>query len=327
MRELSEKEKHKLECMMLFDGYTEYETDFFESEEYKKLRIAMLDGFPLIKDKRLNFKFCDKRELLRAGRYVVDKHCGGIDLKVPYTNGDDLETQLISRFGEKPSIENYDEILQYIKNNIELVRVTDLPLLLNVSKNRNAYVSATWFYSFDDLDKSFFEKIPNCVHSINLSGPCDELAKTIYVHEMYHALLNRHKGSIKNLLDREFLSIFMEKVAAYDLDSLSNFLELKNLSRLLAIKMNILDKTYDEYKGINTNEDIIGYEMYIISGLLATDLFNTYLKGSNRLRHEIDNSINEVLMGNGVIEDVLSKYEVSLEKGSKIMRKQIKHFS
>ncbi len=286
----------------------------------------MLDNLPVLNDERLKFKFCDKSEVLSAGRYVLDKHCDGIDLKIPYTNGDDLETQIISRFGEKPSVESYDEIIEYIKNNIELVRVTDIPLYLDSYKERNGSTTTTCFYSSKDLEESFFEKLPVCTHRISIFGPCDEFAKTTYVHEMYHALLNRNKGSLRNLLNKEFLSIFMEKVAAYDLDNSGNLFELRNLYRLLSIKENIIEKTREEFNTRNA-ESITKNESYIISGLLATDLFNTYLRGSNKLKKEIDLSINEVLMGNGVIEDVIDKYEVTLEKGSKIMKKQIKHFS
>ena len=323
---LTDKEKKKLKTIMAVYGYSEYETNFFKTDEYKRLRIDMLDNLPVLNDKRLKFKFCDKSEVLSAGRYVLDKHCDGIDLKIPYTNGDDLETQIISRFGEKPSVESYDEIIEYIKNNIELVRVTDIPLYLDSCKGRNGITTTTWFYSSKDLEESFFEKLPVCTHRISVCGPCDELAKTIYVHEMYHALLNRHKGSVNNLLNSEFLPIFMEKVAAYDLDGSGNLLELRNLYRLLSIKENIIEKTHDEFNDQNA-EGIITCEGYIITGLLATDLFNIYMRGSNRLRKEIDSSINEVLMGNGVIEDVIDKYEVTLEKGSKIMKKQLKHFS
>ena len=38
------------------------------------------------------------------------------------------------------------------------------------------------------------KKIPYSVSKIFISGKCNELAKTIYVHEMMHALTNRNKG-------------------------------------------------------------------------------------------------------------------------------------
>ncbi len=323
---LKETEKETLNTLMSIYGYNEYKSSFFETNEYKKLRIAMLDNLPILNDQRLIFRFCDKSELLKAGKYIIDKHCNGIDLKIPYTSDDDLKTQLVCRFGENPSEEKYDEMVDYIKNNITLLKVTDLPIYLDTYSERDSSVSTAWFYSNDDVEEKFFKKIPVCISVIKIFGPCDECAKVMYVHEMYHALLDRNKGIANNLLYNEFIPIFMEKVAAYDLDNSGNLLELWNLKRLLSIKMCILDKEYEDFREKNAM-DIIEDETYIISGLLATGLFNIYIKGSDKLKREIDLSINEVLVGNKNIEAIIDKYEITLEKCFKIMEQQIKHFS
>ena len=56
----------------------------------------------------------------------------------------------------------------------------------------------------------------------------------VYVHEMTHALVNRNKGIVKNMLLNEMLPMFMEKVASYDLNN--ELLDKVILNRLLSTK-------------------------------------------------------------------------------------------
>lgn len=150
------------------------------------------------------------------------------------------------------------------------------------------------------------------------------MLKTAYVHEMYHALLYRHKGSIENILNREFLSIFMELVASYDIDSSGTLLDLNLIYRFINNKWDILNKERNEFSSEKDIESIISRRTYILSTLEALALFSTYNSGSKRLKEEIDRSINQVLMGDGVIEDVINKYEATPEKGFIKAKKHIR---
>jgi len=323
---LTANENHKLKIEMLFHKYENFQTDFFESLEYQKLRELMLNNLLTKKDKRLRYLFCDKQELLGAGKYVIDKHMDNIDLRVPYTNGDDLSTQLIARFGPFIKEDQYYQVIDYIKNHVALMKVTDVPLNIDVSKNKNGHVLSTWFYNSKDLNDEFFEKIPICTNQISVYGSCDDMAKTIYVHEMTHALIHRYKGNILNLLYSEALPIFMERVAAMDLDNSGELLLLTKLRRLLNVKQNIIDKIDQDYNEENSFDTIID-ETYIASCLMATSLFETYEKGSLDLKKQIDNHVNDILMGKAILEDVFDHYEASLENGAKIMSKQVKKLS
>lgn len=324
--ELTENEKKGLRTRLLVNGVKHYETDFFNTDSYDRLRTEMSHALPLIHDKRLKFAFCDKNDILSAGKYVIDKHFGGIDIRVPYANGDDLESQLVKRFGDKPKPEQYDEIIDYINTHLELPKVTDIPLHLNTGKSRNAQSVITWFYTYKIMEESFYKKLPICTKEINISGNCDENSKLMYVHEMSHALLNKNKGSYSMAFNKEALSIFMEKVAALDLDESGKLLELKTLFRLLQIKHNILNKElleFREEKPLSVFDD----KTYIYSALNATALFDIYKKGSKKTKREIDDAIGNVIMGNSTIEDIFDHYEATLDKGSKIMQRQIRKYS
>ena len=175
------------------------------------------------------------------------------------------------------------------------------------------------------MKEEFYKKLPNCVRQIVLKGDCDIDTQTIYVHEMSHALINRHKGNIINLLNNEAFSIFMEKVAALDLEPSGEFLDFKILKRILQIKRCLLEKELLECKK-DDFEKLIREEAYILSALNATALFDTYLKGKAKLRKEIDNALGDVISGDEILENVFDYYEATPEKGAKIMQKQIKKY-
>jgi len=285
----------------------------------------MLEYLPKREAKCLNFKLLPKSLMLQSGKYIVDKHFGKIDLRVPYTNGDELKSQIVAIFGCNPKPEEYDSIIDYIKNQLELVKVTDIPVFLNTNEMKNGYTGTTWFYGNNIMEEDYYRKLPVCVKEISIEGNCDEESQCIYVHEMMHALSNRHKGSIKNLLNDEVLSIFMEKIAAYDLDQSRTLLDKKNLRRILQIKHNILDREILEFRDERFSV-VLSSKTYILSALRASALFDIYLKGSQKVQNEIDKAVANVITGNDVLEDMLDHYGASLEKGTKVLRRQIKEY-
>lgn len=321
---INEEESKRLKTIMLTSGSSSCETDYFNSNSYNILRQTMHEKLPK-RNYELNIPLCSKSKVINAGRYVIDKHFGNLDLRVRFADGDDMESQLYAIFGPNPTPDKYEDIIRYINNHISLLKVTDVPVYLNCSHEANGYVRSTYFYNPNDMEEEYFKILPDCVSEIGLEGPCNENTKCMYVHEMAHALINRHKGSIQNLLNDEVFSIFMEKVAADDLDSEGKLLDFKIINRLLQIKQNILDNEvleYNEKNFLGALQD----KKYIISTLHATALFNTYSKSSKKVKKEIDTSLGKVICGEDTLESVLDRYEASLDRGTRIMNRQIKEY-
>ena len=57
---------------------------------------------------------------------------------------------------------------------------------------------------------------------------------------------------------------------------------------------------------------------------MASALFNVYLHSSNKGKKQIDDEINKVLMGTQKLEDIFDKYEITPERGTNIIKRQIK---
>lgn len=323
--QIDEDEKKDIKTFMLIDGYKTYETDYFNSNSYKSLRNIMLECLPYGDMGRFHFDYISKSEVISSGKYVIDKHFCNLDLRVRYSRDDDMKSRLMALFGSNPKPDKYEEIINYVNNQIDLVRVTDIPVYLNCNNNTNGYVATSYFYGTRDMEEEYFRNLPNCVREIGLEGNCTEDTKCVYVHEMAHALIDRYKGNINNLLNNEAFSIFMEKVAAKDLDESGELLGLKHLYRILQTKHNVLEKEMIEFNEGNLKNLIVN-QKYIISTLHATALFHTYSKGSIKLKNEIDFSLGKVIMGEDILEDVLKRYEATLDKGSRIMKRQIKKY-
>jgi len=322
---ITDDEILSLKTQMLVGGYKDNKTTYFESPSYKKLRETMLDHLDKGNLKRFSFTFLPKSEILSSGRFVIDKHFSKFDLRVPFANGDDLETQLVARFGEYPKKEQYDDIIDYINTHVDLVRVTDIPLYLHTHTDQNGYETETWFYGNKIMEESYFKRLQPCVREIAVEGNCDENSRCIYVHEISHALINRHKKTIRNILNKEAFPIFMERVAAKDLESEEDFLNLKIFLRILQTKNHVLERELYQFKEEKFS-DIVMSETYILSTLHATALFDTYIKGSQKQRNAIDDALGEVITGKAVLEDVFDYYDATLDRGSKIMQRQIKTY-
>jgi len=318
---MTENEKLILDAKMIKGGYKTYESNYFDTESYRKFKHTILDHLPNDIIKKSTFTLYPKSQILQDGKYVIEKHFGDLDLKVPYTDGDDLYSSVVAKFGKDPQPEQYDNIIKYINNQIKLIKVTDIPVYLNRYDIRGGRAMFDYISNLNE----FHKQMPMFLKEIQLDGDCDDLTAPFYVHEMSHALINRHKGTIKNLLNDEVFSIFMEKLAALDIDPGGYLLEVINLNRILNNKIAVIYKELNGFNEINFSQTIDA-KTYLLSSLYATALFDLYLNGSDKLRNDIDIDLGDVISGRGVLEDVLDYYEATPEKGAKIMKKQIKKY-
>lgn len=119
-----------------------------------------------------------------------------------------------------------------------------------------------------DIRKIYYEYI-------ELGKRLNLLSVPIYAHEIVHMEVDQNIGGVEDLLNREVLSIFLEKVAALNVDSTGKLLKLCERIRFKDLV------TY--YRVLMLPEKIVGMEkiidslMYIKSTLIAEKLFDMYL--------------------------------------------------
>ncbi len=140
--------------------------------------------------------------------------------------------------------------------------------------------------------------------SIELGTKIDYLSVITHVHEVIHGLLERNKGSVKNYLNTELLSNFMEKAAALSMGE--DWLKLAISNRLFDLE----EKKNKIEFGSLTLDEIESYQ-YLYSGFLAEFLFDIYQKGSLFLQKQIIREISKILKGDLILEDFLESKEIS----------------
>ncbi len=315
----------KTQKSIMFDfqlfGTKRYSSSYFNSSDYKDLRNTLFDTFPNSEPDVFNrLELYTTNDVLKYGRSFILKNIGTSSIKIPFNNNEELDSKL-NKFFINPTSDDYDDMVNFLNKHYKVVNVYNLPVKFDISdRNANGCAKYDWFSS--DYPPEFYTNLLPIYYEIGLEGRCNKLMFDAYVHEMYHALVNTRKDSIENILDKEVLPIFAEKVSA---DSL-NIFDIENLYRLLCTKGSILNVIHDEYINKTSYGTIIEYG-YILSALLSTDLFNIYYNSSDSVKVEIMGSINDIFKSKHTLEDVLKKYYVSPYNGSKIVKEYAKKYT
>lgn len=301
--------------IMAFYGYTECENAFFDTKAYEQLLLTMTKN----RQPRIyNFGLIPRStKLIRstANQFITSK-TQGINTKIPYLdNPERVIYDFISEYGEIDETK-YEQVLNYLKKYIQKKEITSLPINWRLDDHRNGCANIIDEY-FDSLD--FVSRFPVISRGIKLINQNDDIGITVLAHEMTHALVDRNKGIINNMLNDEVLSIYMELVAACEIDPSGNLLNIVKTLRLQNLKNDLLHKNINNYNGyLNEGDD------YIISTLLAFNLFEKYHNSSEKERKCITKEINKTLSGERRLEDTLQKLEVTEEQGSKIVKENVK---
>ena len=155
------------------------------------------------------------------------------------------------------------------------------------------------------------KEMPIYMESIYLGDKYDKLSIGTYMHEITHALLDRHKGVVENYYNDEFLSIFMEKVSVDQIDTSSNnfLVKCSEVYRLANVKK-LLGKV-DMYKESSPNyKDSL---KYIQSSLYAGILFDKYSKATDVQKKAVLDQIKLVLNGKIKLNDFIKNQQLTIE--------------
>ena len=136
----------------------------------------------------------------------------------------------------------------------------------------------------------------------------------IYGHEIAHTQAESVPGYTKNLVNREVLSIFIEKVFATDLDPSGKLLETVERGRMLSdaisfyemhLGKNISDSSFKSYQQANDAAHFLG-------DLLGTKLFDMYQNEPNEKKKQYFKDIQAIFDGKMDVESMLDARKVTI---------------
>lgn len=162
---------------------------------------------------------------------------------------------------------------------------------------------------------------------IELNSEITECTSATYVHEITHTQLDSVKGSIRNYYNAEVLSMFNELFHYMVLGGEERLLRLNDSRRICELNLILEDLT--EYKNGTSKKDrdnLLEDSKYAVSIIKAYNLFITFFYANENIRNEILDDIQCIFDGYLTLEEMLAKYEVTLES-SQDEKRLLKYFN
>ncbi len=204
----------------------------------------------------------------------------------------------------------------------ELIKLyNESGLLISPFKVPIRYVNKPYQYgtiSFqvpDVIEEDLLNHLKLFVRWIELSKETTTFSPVSYLHELMHLELTRIKGSVTNYFHSELLSIFIELVYAYENNEngiLFRQVLLNRLNYFLYEFDNLFKYYYEKEEGIDEYQAAISSK-YLVSILMALNLFDLYTHSNNSIKKEIINKIQQVLDGTKQLEDILNELDISYD--------------
>ena len=150
---------------------------------------------------------------------------------------------------------------------------------------------------------------------VEIGDELNDLSIATFAHEVAHTSQEKNIGYTEDLLNKEIISIFIEKLVAQELDPSGNLLALSERTRFLDLFNRFSQMYKDTTQTIN--EEKIDNLIYIKSILMAEKLFDKYQR-EPKLRDGIISDIQKVFDGKIKVEELLSRRNITLENSQNL---------
>ncbi|MCR4580961.1 MAG: hypothetical protein K5666_00415, partial [Bacilli bacterium] len=146
---------------------------------------------------------------------------------------------------------------------------------------------------------------------INLGEQLTQLSSATLIHEIAHSQQEKNIGYAEDYLNKEIISIFLEKVAALEMDPTGELLRVSELTRF----NDILDRYYSLSlkMGNISNENDASNLLYIKSTFYAEKLFDMYLnERKQKNKDKYFYQIQDVFDGKITVEELIRSRNITL---------------
>ncbi len=158
---------------------------------------------------------------------------------------------------------------------------------------------------------------------ISLGENLTDLSIATHVHEVAHTQTESIPGYAENYENKEVISIFLEKLAALELDSTGELLRMSERMRYRYL-LDMINKVkyaprYRQMGVTITEEDLINDSSYIKATLIATKLFDIYQNTrKQKERDRMLKGIQQIFDGQITVEQFLISYNITIAQARDI---------
>ncbi|MBR3198724.1 MAG: hypothetical protein IKG27_01770 [Bacilli bacterium] len=317
----NEHTKNIIKKELAIGGFKKFDYPFLNTREYERLLIDMTKSKKTrCRNARLNSETMS--EINKKGKLFISTVTEDINTKIPYLNtkDDSLEIHFLEKNEENTiNDNNYIDFMNFVLKKSKKTDIIKIPIEYFGKKGKNGW-SVTYLPYRESIDLNILGEAPYISMGIGMENQGDELSFSVLVHEYTHTLINRHKGIVENYANDELLSIFMELLSAHEQDQDGRLLNAALISRLEAIRKNIIKLNLEKQDGYLPDIKAV----YINSTIYAIDLLDMYIRTSIKGKKAILNEIKKTLVGERTLEETLIKLDASEERGSQIIRTKVK---
>ncbi len=298
-------------------GYKKVENPFVNSYEYMEALEMLSDmEFPDINNQKIPKK--DKKYVLNMTEQIMkEQFLEGVDTDVPYIAK--TRKEIIIGVMEKLNSQYYiteEDLEEFLKLQEELVdQISAFKIPVEDIPNRSFDVGIIERGFPCVADEEYLKRVPKSASVVRLGGNYNVLSIGMYGHEIVHLLLEKHRGSVENVLNQEVLSIFMEKAITDQVDTTpnKNYFKICELFRMSNAKEALFD-----FMSQTDFEQRVESLKYLYGSLVAGVLHNKYREGSPEVKLEIKNSIKQLFNGKTTLEKLLEEQHIRLDNDSVI---------
>lgn len=160
--------------------------------------------------------------------------------------------------------------------------------------------------------------VPFIFYGINLGNELTALSIATHIHEISHTQTESVLGYTEDYHNKEVISVFLEKVAALELDPLGNLLRTSERMRYRVLFEHLTNLyIYLRKPDPKNYNSVLESSMYIESTLKAEKLFDIYQNARKpKEKARILSAIQSVFDGQMTVEELLQKNQVTAAKGA-----------
>lgn len=294
------------EMTIQFEGYKGINLDRFDVNQLRNLKqiyqlalrkpeyarinhdLAILSTLSLEEIRKKTKEFCEKYFNLHDINFSTIESIGNVSTQISISATPEEVYKIINSTMEKKSPLDLD--IKLTDGHAMTGRIVKpIPLIENMLNDKNREM---------------------CFSRIEIGKQLNSLSVGTLVHEVAHAEQEQNIGYAEDYLNKEIISIFLEKVNALEIEPTGNLLKLSERTRLTDL-LNRYASLLTNPKSLTELQKIDNL-MYLKSILYAEKLFDLYLnerKQKNRDKYFM--GIQDVFDGKITVEDMVRSKNIT----------------